>query len=144
MVPGSVDPERLSLPKDADPAGVAVGRDGAVYVADGHRFGDDENGVVWKLPAGGGDAVQLPFHHLATRYWAGGYAGIAVDQADRVFVANDQAGEILELPAGASEPRSVFKLTGDFKILIGLAVDTNGNLYVGQEYGKQVLKLPPQ
>ncbi|MFN8067509.1 MAG: serine/threonine-protein kinase [Mycolicibacterium insubricum] len=144
LVPGSVDPERLSLPKDADPAGVAVGRDGAVYVADGHRFGDDENGVVWKLPAGGGDAVQLPFHHLATRYWAGGYAGIAVDQADRVFVANDQAGEILELPAGASEPRSVFKLTGDFKILIGLAVDTNGNLYVGQEYGKQVLKLPPQ
>ncbi len=143
LVPGSVDPERLSLPKDAAPAGVAVGRDGTVYVADSHRVGDDQDGVVWKLPAAGGEAVQLPFHGMRTS-WTIMPAGIAVDDVGNVFVANQNAGQILELPVGAAEPRSLLKLTGDFTKLTGLAVDATGNLYIASKYGKSVLKLPPQ
>ena len=141
LAPGAADPARLSLPKNADPAGIAVGPDGAVYVADGHRVSVDDGGRVWQLPAGGGDAIQLPFQGLNISGWMDGNAGITVDQAGDVFVANQGGGEILELPAGADAQRSI---KCQLRELTGLAVDAAGNLFVGDPYGRQVLKLPPQ
>lgn len=138
-VPGNVNGSgtsaRLGYPED-----LAVDSVGNVFVADSYYdSAQGTNGTVRKVtPAGvvstvatdcGSNALNVP-------------AGVAVDTANNLYIANTGSNEICKqtasgaksvlVPGGAGlqEPR-------------GLAVDTGGNVYIADSFNEVVRKVAP-
>jgi sugar lactone lactonase YvrE len=69
-----------------------------------------------------------------------GFKAIAVDGADNVFVANPAAHNVLEFPAGGGTSKAI----GSFLITpVAVAVDAQGNVYIADSDGNQVVKVAP-
>jgi len=77
--------------------------------------------------------VELPFAGLRVP------AGVAVDTAGNVYIADNNNNRVLKLASGSHTPVEL-PFTGVAPV--GVAVDIVGNVYVADGYNKLVLKLP--
>ena len=136
------------------PFGVAVDRQGGVYVADGL------NRVIRKLTPDGtsttlaGSVLDAGFADGPGATALFGYpTGVAVDSNGNVFVADSQNARIREVaPDGTT---STFAGNGDagsidgtpplveFVSPYGVAVDSSDNVYVGDTFGMRIRKITP-
>lgn len=138
---------QLSRPSD-----VAVGPDGAIYIADQH-------GVVRRVRAdriittiaGGGEGV-VSENAVATSVQFEYLSNLVVDASDRLFILTSRAGA-LEVWMVRSEDSTITRVVtigpaagqtaGYWNLpLGGLAVSADGTLYVSDRGGNQVWKVP--
>jgi len=76
------------------------------------------NGSLWKIPAGGGNAVSLA--NIPGE-------GIALDAAGNIFASDNVNNRVVKIPAGGSAQTTVASgLNGP----TGVAVDAAGNIYI--------------
>jgi serine/threonine protein kinase, bacterial len=118
------------------PWGVAVDTGGNLYVVDSGNLARDPWGRrAWavKLPAGSSTQTELPFTGLT------GPAGVAVDAAGNLYLADSRNSRVLKLAAGSST-QAVLPFTG-VDDPSGVAVDTAGNVYVTDRKNSRVVKL---
>jgi streptogramin lyase len=111
----------------SDPHGIAVDAAGNVYV-DSYAT----NGVVYKIPVGGGSPIT----------WATGFAdagGIAVDGAGKVYVAATGNGGLKVIPAGGG---SWAFLSYSFNAPTSVAVDAPGNVYLAVSGQNVIDEIP--
>jgi DNA-binding beta-propeller fold protein YncE len=124
---GDIDGQSYVEMRLIDGVSLAVGSDGAVYVA-------DFNNRVVKLTAGSTSQTVLPFTGLNYP------EGVAVDGQGSVYVADRGNDRVLMLAAG-STTSTVLPFT-DVAVPWGIAVDNAGDVFVTEHDGNQVLKLP--
>ncbi len=116
-----------------DPEGVAVDRNGNVYVANGL---DNE---VTEMPAG---CTSL----ICVTTLGGGFSapvGVAVDASGNVYVADSGNNAVKEMPRGCASSSCVTTLGGGFNAPRGVAVDGSGNVYVGDSGNNAVKEISP-
>jgi sugar lactone lactonase YvrE len=119
------------------PHGVAVDTAGNVYVA------DTGTNRVLKLAAGSNTQTVLPFNGLDFSVegvkFSTGTAGVAVDAAGTVYVADTGNHRVVKLAAG-SGTQTVLPFTG-LRYPFSVAVDTADNVYVADTYNARLVKL---
>jgi len=133
---GDGSPARLS-----DPFGIAIGRDGAIYVADA-----GENNAIHKLTtegtlvtfAGGNDAFNTP-------------SGLAIGTDGSLYVADTSNNRIRKITTtGVISTVAGTGMAGyvdgpanaaQFDGPIGVAVDDSGNIYVADTYNDRIRKI---
>jgi DNA-binding beta-propeller fold protein YncE len=138
---GSVDAGTASPGAFNEPWGVAVGPDGAVYVADtwNHRvqkFTADGAFVTMWGRSGQGDALDAFF----------GPRGIAVDAQGRVFLTDTGNHRVVVFDPEGRPLMSVGMRgfdSGFFDEPVGLAFDPSGNLYVADTWNQRVQVFAP-
>jgi serine/threonine protein kinase, bacterial len=136
LAAGSATPTVLPFTGLSYPWGVAVDTGGNLYVVDSGNLARDPWGRrAWavKLPAGSSTQTELPFTGLS------GPAGVAVDAAGNLYLADSRNSRVLKLAAGSST-QAVLPFTG-LNFPTGVAVDAVGNLYVVDFGNDRVLKL---
>jgi len=133
---GDGSPKGLS-----DPFGIAIGHDGAIYIADA-----GENNAIRKLTpqgilttfAGGDDSFNTP-------------SGIAIDNGGNIYVADTSNNRIRKITAEGvvstvagtgtagylDGPANAAKFDGP----IGVAVDASDNIYVADTYNDRIRKI---
>ncbi len=126
LAPGSNTPIVLPFSGLYEPQGVAVDKDGSVYVT-------DFNNRVVKLVAGSNSQSELPITGLNYP------EGVAVDGAGSVYVADRGNNRVVKFDAG-SNTQSDLPLTG-LHNPDDVAVDTSGNVYVTDTDNNRVVKL---
>ena len=118
------------------PTAVAVDSAGDVYVV------DELGRQVRKLAAGSTTQVVLPFDAPSSdnpSFITLDPAGVAVDSAGDVYVADSHNDRVLKLAAGATTPAELpFTDLNEPK---GVAVDSAGDVYVADRGNNKVLKL---
>lgn len=136
-----------------NPAGIAVDKYGYVYVADTH------NSLIRKITPDGvvtTIAGRRPAGSVRGKdgaVWFDNPAGIAVDPAGNIFVA-DWANDLIRkiTPAGAVSTLAGNGTPGakdgvgdsaSFYLPWGIAADTSGNLYVSDSYNNMIRKITP-
>jgi 6-phosphogluconolactonase len=126
-----------------NPKGIAVDRDGNVYVA------DNGNGVVKEIMAVGGSIPLKPTIKALggfTFRWLkchdcdspNGPAGVAVDASGNVFVADTVHSKVREIVAVNGKVRT---LGDDFSYPEGIALDSHGNVYVADNGNDSVKEI---
>ena len=145
---GLRDGERLRA-QFIDPYDVAIGPDGLVYVADGHRIrviGSDGHVATF---AGGGDAGFGDGQARAARFDSP--SGLAFDRHGTLYVADtgnnairriSPAGEVSTIAAGpangAADQAGQDTL---FNGPIGIAVDAAGQIFVADTYNDRIRRI---
>jgi sugar lactone lactonase YvrE len=132
-----------------DPIGIAVDQQGNVYV------GDSNNNRVRKITANG-DVSTLAGSTVGYADGTGGTAqfdspyGIAVDALGNVYVADlynhkirkvTSNGEVSTLAGSAQGLANGLGSAAQFNSPVGVAVDTRGNVYVGDSNNHQIRKI---
>lgn len=132
---GDGSPKGLS-----DPFGIAIGHDGAIYIADA-----GENNAIRKLtPQGilttlaGGDSFNTP-------------SGIAIDNGGNIYVADTSNNRIRKITAegvvstvagtGTAGYLDGPANAAEFDGPIGVAVDASDNIYVADTYNDRIRKI---
>src|SRR6266850_5124383 len=133
---GDGSPKGLS-----DPFGIAIGRDGAIYVADA-----GENNAIRKLTpqgtlatlAGGDDSFNTP-------------SGLAIDIDGNLYVADTANNRIRKItPEGVISTVAGNGTAGyldgpanaaQFDGPIGVTVDYSGNIYIADTYNDRIRKI---
>jgi streptogramin lyase len=137
------------------PAGVAVDRDGHVYVADFQNQTIRKiasTGTVTTLAGTAGAYGSSNGTGSAARFF--GPAGVAVDAAGNVFVAEFRNHTIRKITpagavttfaglAGASGSINGTGAVARFSSPLGVAVDSQGNVYVTDTYNHTIRKITP-
>lgn len=137
-----------------DPAGVAIDKNGSLYVS------DSGNNLIRKITADGtvstlaGSGAAGNANGAGTSASFNGPIGIAVDAAGNVFVADSYNHLIRKItPAGVVNTLAGTGTAGDadgtgtaasFKDPIGLDIDAYGNLYVTDTQNDKIRKITPQ
>ncbi len=136
-LPGFADGPVESAQFD-EPAGIAVGANGVLYVTDNHRVRVIADGVVTTL-AGTGEASFNDGLGVASRFHSP--AGIAVAAGGVLYVADTINGRIRKVyPDG--EVETLVNL-GPASRPSDLALDGDGNVYVADAANHQVLRVTP-
>ena len=124
------------------PNGVALDSGSNIYYTLGKDNGQG-NGVVFEMPPLGGTPTAVPFVLEYYNYnGVSNPAGLAVDQAGDVFMADSYGGYVAELPRagqgwGAQKVIMNGPLPGSLNSMIspwGIGLDAAGNLYVADGY----------
>jgi len=108
------------------PAGVAIDKSGAIYIA------DQGNNAIEKIPAGTSVPVTL-----ANNF--NGPGGVAVDAAGNIYVADSGNGQVIEIPIGGGPQITI---GSGFNYPSAVAVDALGNVYVADAGLGEVFKVP--
>jgi len=111
------------------PWGVTTDAAGNIYIA------DTNNGLVRKIPVGGGPAITVGSGFSAP-------FGVAVDAAGNVYVADEYGNNnsIKKIPVGGG---AIVSLGSGFVRPEGIAVDAAGNVYVTDDFGYGYIKELP-
>ncbi|HEU4361659.1 MAG TPA: protein kinase [Mycobacterium sp.] len=126
LAPGSNSPTVLPFSGLYEPQGVAVDKDGTVYVT-------DFNNRVVKLLAGSNSQTELPISGLNYP------EGLTVDRAGNVYVADRGNNRVVKLEAGSNNQTDL-PLTG-LHNPDDVAIDDAGNIYVTDTDNNRVVKL---
>ncbi|RZA00572.1 MAG: hypothetical protein EOP47_13590, partial [Sphingobacteriaceae bacterium] len=111
---------------DYDPGKITRDRAGNLYLY------DKTTKAIYKLPAGGGDAVTVgPLYTALT--------GMATDREGNLYIADASLPGIQKIPATDGSPQSL----GRFDSPIAVAVDSTDNIYVLTSGDKSLYKLAP-
>ena len=124
MAPNSPTQDRLPFDSMDLTGGIAVGTDGTVYVSDPTR------NKLFALEPGATRASELDVSNLNAP------THLAVGPDDTLYFVDGDL-EVRALPKGDSESRRVLPSSN----VGGLAVDTNGNLYVSSPAEKTVSRI---
>ncbi len=121
----------------SDPFQVALDGAGNMYV------GDDDNGNVTRIPAGGGAATLValgtPGGNALTDHY-----GVAVDGAGNLFISDHQNSRILVVtPGGVVSVLSITGLSPALGFPAALAFDGAGNLYIADFANGRIFASPP-
>jgi sugar lactone lactonase YvrE len=140
--------------KFSEPRGIAIGKDGKIYVVDQNNHGVrviDANGNVGTL-AGNGEPGYIDGVGGSARFKRP--SGIAVDGQGNIYVADSSNNRIRKITPGGE----VTTLAGSgvsgyldstvgkdarFSHPTGVAVDALGNIYVGDEFNNTIRKIAP-
>lgn len=117
-----------------NPYQTAVDAAGNVYVA------TYTGKKVYRVPAGGGTAVEVPIAGFTTQ----NLTGVAIDPAGNLFVGDHQNSRILKIDTAGNA--SLFSLTGLSPVLgfpTALAFDPSGNLYIADFTNGRIVKANP-
>ena len=117
----------------SEPAGVALDKNGNVYVA------DEFNSAVKMIPSGCQAAACV-----ATL--GGGFqmpVSVAVDSLGTVFVADFEASAIQVIPSGCVTAACVTTIGGGFADPEGVAIDGHGTVYVADGDYAAIKAIPP-
>ena len=115
------------------PAVVAVDATGNVYV------GDNNNGVLYELPAGGSALITLADYSSGLSF----PVGLAVDGAGNVYIADQGNNTIEELPDGSSTLITLASPSTGLNTPAAVAVDGSGSVYIADQGNQALYKLPP-
>lgn len=110
-----------------EPAGIAIGRNGDVYIA------DRAHNVVRKVDAASGMVTTL-----AGSVWREP-SDVAVAPDGRVIVADTGAGRVCTIGAGGE----VAMLAGSLELPVSVACDASGNVYVCERSAHRVRRITP-
>ncbi len=139
-----------------NPTGLAVDTNGGLYIA------DTNNNRVLYYPAGSTTPTRVYGQggsFISSAVNKGGLskdglnfpAGIAVDPANNLYVADQYNNRVLFFPSGSVTPTRVYGQNGSFTSdgiacsaaglsqPMGVAVDPDGSLYVADQYNNRVL-----
>jgi uncharacterized protein (TIGR03437 family) len=145
-----------------NPAGVAIGANGHLYVS------DSGNNRVLEYAAGAGNGAAairvygqpamtsaLRPSHVSAQTLAGPQ-GLAVDQAANLYVADTAANRVLIFPNTSSAPIAGYPATfvlgqpdfgsagtGGMKLPVDVAVDSAGGIYVADRGNNRILAYSP-
>jgi hypothetical protein len=136
------------------PQGVAVDGTGTLYVA------DTDNQKIRKIEAGGvvstfaGSGSFGTTDGIRTLASFNGPSGVAVDASNNVYVADSgnnkirkisPTGEVTTLAgSGVEGAMDGSAMEANFKYPEGVAVDTNGKIYVADGYNNKIRKISPE
>ncbi|MEV0671370.1 hypothetical protein [Mycobacterium sp. NPDC050441] len=125
IAPGSTTPEPLPFDKVTKHGRLAVGRDGAVYLA------DNERNKLLKLTPGATAPTELPVEIV------NGLGHMVIDADDTLYAAMD--GKIVKI---AKDAKNAEPVAGVPDNVGGLAVDAAGNLYATDRQAGTVSRMP--
>ncbi|WP_264077739.1 hypothetical protein [Mycolicibacterium houstonense] len=125
IAPGSTTATPLPFGKLTKHSQMAVGGDGAVYVADNQRK------KLLKLAPGASAPSELPVE------FADGLGHLVIDADDTLYAG--MGGEIVKIAKNAKTPEPVAGVPDNVS---GLAVDSAGNLYAADRQAATVSRLP--
>jgi sugar lactone lactonase YvrE len=131
--PAAPGPVSLGTYTLSSPYGVAVDAAGDIYVS-GYNASSGQAGVFEKTPAGilqtlGAGSLYSP-------------ASLAVDGAGNVFVADNNLGQVIEIPANGGAPASVYPPPHTSGAPYGVAVDGEGDVFIADAQLQEVFELP--
>ncbi|MCM3872931.1 MAG: NHL repeat-containing protein [Pyrinomonadaceae bacterium] len=125
----------------SDPFGIAIGRDGAIYVADA-----GENNAIRKLTTQGTLITLAGGNHVFNTP-----SGLAIDTDGNIYVADTSNNRIRKITiAGVVSTVAGTGVAGyldgpanaaQFDGPIGVAVDARGNIYVADTYNDRIRKI---
>lgn len=127
LAPGAATAHSLPFETLTRRSQIAVGHDGAVYLADNTR------GVLLKLPAGADRPVTLPVNNIDS------VGHIVIDADDTLYAV--ARGRIVKI---AKDSDSAEQVAGATENVGGLAVDTAGNLYATDVEAGTVSRMPAE
>ncbi|OMC29967.1 hypothetical protein A5740_17045 [Mycobacterium sp. GA-1841] len=122
--PGTTRAEALPFDKLRQFSGIAVARDGTVYL------GDNEHHTLLKLAPGASTPTELPVEGIS------GLGHMVIDGEDNIYVS--MRGTIMKIAKDATTAEPVKGATDHAG---GLAVDAAGNLYVTDLRAKTVSRM---
>lgn len=130
---------QVTLPNTGqnEPGSVAVDTAGNVFIANFDHSGSTASQVV-ELPwTGSGYGAPVTVVN-----WLSGPFGLAFDASDNLFIADEGAGQIVELPKGCSSSACQVIAASGLSLSPGptaVSIDMSGNLFVADG---QVLEVP--
>ena len=162
--PGPITPGPATSTALPAPTGVAVGDDGTVYVADYPAslvYKIDPTGML-SIVAGTVGASGPPTPGPATSSTLSGPYAVAVDTTGDVYIA-DTGNNVVEKvtpsgvlsivagtgtmpgpgPGGTTPPTEGPAVNSDLDHPEGVAIDSSGNLYIGDAYNNVIEKVTP-
>jgi hypothetical protein len=130
------------------PGGSAAGPNALTFDDDGNVYVSDSfQGVIWRIPPGGGSAVQWVSSPLLTTTGVPpfGANGIAFNRArDAMFVANTGNDMIVKIPVGAGGGAGTAQVfVSSINGADGLILDEDDNLYVAANQADEIVVLDP-
>jgi sugar lactone lactonase YvrE len=130
------------------PGGSAAGPNALTFDDAGNTYVSDSfQGVIWRIPLGGGAAVPWASSPLLTTTGVPpfGANGIAFSRArDAMFVANTGNDTIVKIPVGAGGAAGVAELfVNSVNGADGLILDEDDNLLVAANQADEIVVLDP-
>ena len=95
----------------------------------------DDLGDVFVTSLSQGTTLEVPSVGLQSNFapWLGGGGALATDAAGDVYIADNVASSVTEVPAGCASSACDIALPGGYGFVDGLALDSAGDLYIADQ-----------
>ena len=136
--PGLISPVTINDPallQPGQPAGIAAGGDGAIFVTDG------AHPVVSRVDPCTGEITTISLADVAGGDEHSGFGGLAIDRARALLVVCDpEFGRLLVLDLASFE---IVAIWGGFTYPVDCAADPSGNVYVVDRGARRIERVAP-